>query len=169
MPRATNKKDLLLDAKTNYQKLMELVESFSPEEQEGTFPFEDRDRNIRDVLVHLHEWHNMMERWYREGCIESKTPVIPREGYNWKTTAAMNKMIWEMYQDVSLTNAKQLLAESHQKMIDIIESHTNEELYERGYYKWTKTTTLGQYFVGSTASHYDWAMKKIKKYRKAIK
>ena len=169
MPRATNKTDLLLDSQTNYAKLKDLVESLTPQQQEGAFPFEDRDKNVRDVLVHLHEWHNMMLQWHQVGCVDGETPVLPREGYNWQQTGPMNEMIWGMYQDVSLEDAKKLLDKSHQQIIDLIEGHTNEELYTRGYYKWTKSTTLGQYLVGSAPSHYDWAMKKIRKYRKAIK
>lgn len=33
-----------------------------------------------------------------------------------------------------------------------------------GNYAWTKTTTLGAYFVSSTSSHYDWAMKKLRRH-----
>jgi len=43
-----------------------------------------------------------------------------------------------------------------------------EELFERGIYKWTKTSTLGAYFIGATSSHYDWAMKKLKRHIKSL-
>ncbi|WP_297115142.1 ClbS/DfsB family four-helix bundle protein, partial [uncultured Porphyromonas sp.] len=34
---------------------------------------------------------------------------------------------------------------------------------------WTGTSILGAYCVSVTASHYDWAMKKIKKHIKFLK
>lgn len=56
---------------------------------------------------------------------------------------------------------------SHRLVMERIEGHDNEELFGRGVYKWTKSTTLGAYFVSSTCSHYDWAMKKIRRHIKS--
>lgn len=63
MARPQNKTDLLLQGSENYQKLIDLITSMPPNLQRGTFPFDDRDKNIRDVLCHLHEWHLMMAQW----------------------------------------------------------------------------------------------------------
>lgn len=57
MARPQTKNDLLEQAQTNYDKLLNLINSLSPEEQLGEFPFEGRDRQIRDCLAHLYEWH----------------------------------------------------------------------------------------------------------------
>ena len=169
MARASHKADLLEDAKSGYDELIKLLNSFSENEQEGTFPFEDRDRNIRDVLVHLHEWHNMMEKWNRIGCVEKGTPAVPREGYSWKTLPDMNRMIWAQYQDVSLARAKELLDKSHNAMLAIIEGYPNDALFRRNQYPWTNETVLGSYFVSATSSHYEWAADKLKKYKKSLK
>ena len=167
MARPTNKNELLALSDKNYKSLFQLIESFSAEEQTGTFPFEDRDRNVRDVIVHLHEWHLMMENWYKVGMTGEK-PAIPGEGYTWQTIPALNKKIWEKWQATDLETAKELLNQSHKRITGLIESHTNDELFTKKIYKWTNTTSLGAYFIGATSSHYDWAMKKIKMYKKAI-
>ena len=36
-------------------------------------------------------------------------------------------------------------------------------------YKWVGGSTLGSYFVSATASHYDWAIKKLKAHQKKCK
>jgi Uncharacterized conserved protein len=167
MARPTNKEELIALSNDNYNKLKQLVDGFSPEAQAGIFPFEDRDRNIRDVLVHLHEWHLMMEKWYNVGMSGEK-PTIPAAGYTWQTIPQLNRVIWEKWQPTDLETSKQLLEESHKRIMQLIESHTNDELFTKKVYKWTNTTSLGAYFIGATSSHYDWAMKKIKKYKKAI-
>ncbi len=166
MPRAKNKEALLADAAFKYQALINLIESMSYELQTAAFSFEDRDKNIRDVLIHLHEWQNMMKIWYQVGVIENKVPVIPKVGYTFKTTPALNYEIWQSYQQTSLEEAKQYLSATHQEMMIIIKKHTDEELFTQGIYPWTKTTTLGSYLVSATASHYEWAIKKIKKHQK---
>lgn len=167
MPRPTNKAELTTAANTQFAKLWALVDAMQEEEQNAAFAFEDRDKNLRDVLVHLHEWHNMMERWHRVGTLERGSPAVPGEGYTWKTLPALNLELWKKYQDKSLEDAKKLLKQSHAKIFALIESHSDGELFDRGVYKWTKTSTLGAYFVSNTASHYDWAMKKLKRHRKS--
>ena len=166
MPRPTTKQDLLTAADTQFVKLWKLIDSITPDKQAAAFSFEDRDKNVRDVLVHLHEWHNMVTAWHRIGTIEGGTPHVPGEGYTWRTLPDLNMEIWKKYQTVPLDAAKTLLRESHKSVLALAESHTNEELFAKGVYKWTKDSTLGAYFVSCTASHYDWAMKKIKRHLK---
>lgn len=167
MARPQSKEELLTVSESNYQKLMTLIKSFSAEEQVATFPFDDRDRNIRDVLIHLYEWQLMMDNWYKIGMSDQK-PIMPRNGYTWKTTAKMNLAIWQQYQTTTFETALALLADSHQQMLLLIKPHTNEELFTKKVYPWTNTTSLGAYFVSATSSHYDWALKKIRKYQRAL-
>ena len=64
MARPTTKEDLLQASQCNFEKLFDLITSMTREEQEMTFAFDDRDRNIRDVLIHLYEWHfYKMKNW----------------------------------------------------------------------------------------------------------
>ena len=44
----------------------------------------------------------------------------------------------------------------------LIETFSNEQLFAKSVFDWTGTSTLGAYCVSATASHYDWAIKKIK-------
>ena len=166
MPRPTAKPELFTAADEQFAKLWALIDSMSVEEQTATFLFEDRDKNLRDVLVHLHEWHLMSKNWHKTGTLEGGIPVVPGTGYTWKTLPDLNMKIWEKYQDTSLDEAKSLLRNSHSMILELIKPHTNEELFDRNVYKWTKSSTLGAYFIGATSSHYDWAMKKLKKHIK---
>ena len=167
MPRPRTKPDLIQTANEQFEKLWKLIDSMTEEKQNAAFSFEDRDKNLRDVLVHLYEWHKMVERWHRIGTLEDGMPDVPGKGYTWKTLPDLNMEIWKKYQSVSLPESKVMLNESHKMIMALIDSHTNEELFSNGIYKWTKSTTLGAYFVGGTSSHYEWAMKKIKRHIKS--
>jgi len=169
MPRPTTKSDLIKTADEQFDKLWKLIGSMSEDEQNAQFRFEDRDRNLRDVLIHLHEWHNMVESWHKIGTIEGGDPDVPGKGYTWKTIPDLNLEIWKRYQDTTLSSSKDMLRGSHAVMMALIESHSNDELFSKGQYKWTRTSTLGAYFVSSTSSHYDWAMKKIKMHIKTYR
>ena len=62
--------------------------------------------------------------------------------------------------------AKELLVQSHKKVMELAEQFSNEELFSKGVYTWVGGSTLGSYFVSTTSSHYDWAMKKLKAHKK---
>lgn len=169
MARPTTRDELLTAAATNYEKLNTLIEGLPAHALAAEFAFDDRDRNVRDVLWHLHVWHEMVTSWHRVGTLEGGTPAVPGAGYTWRTLPALNQEIWNAAQQVSLTDARAALPVSHAQVVALIESHSNDELFSRGVYPWTKSTTLGAYFVSATASHYDWAMKKIRKHARTFK
>lgn len=79
----------------------------------------------------------------------------------------MNEEFWVRHQGTSLKQAESMVKESHAQVMALMEPFSDEELFERGRFKWTGTTTLGAYFVSCTASHYDWAMKKLKEHMRS--
>jgi len=121
-----------------------------------------QDKNARDLLMHLHAWHEMLLKWYGDNVAGKEAPFLP-EGFNWKTTPELNAEFWQSYQDVTLDGAKKLVRQSHEKVMDIAKKHTDDELFAKGKYKWTGTTTLGAYLISATSSHYDWATKLLKR------
>jgi hypothetical protein len=62
-----------------------------------------------------------------------------------------------------------ILQKSHVEVMRLIDTFTNEQLFTRKFFDWTGTTSLGSYCFSATSSHYDWAMKKIKKHKKELK
>lgn len=173
MANPTTKKELIETAQTEFTELWKLIDSMTEEEQTASFEFEDRDKNIRDVLVHLYEWHQMFSIWHREGTVEGGLPDVPKKGYTWRQLKELNSTIWQKYQKTPLNEAKLLLLESHTKVMQLLESHTEEEIFDKKRDKWTKSSNLNSYFHANTGSHYRWANKKITKhlktYRKAKK
>ncbi len=73
MPRPQTKNELIEAADLNYDKLLKLIESMTEMELSAEFDFSSdikkkeahwgRDKNLRDILIHLHEWHNLMLEW----------------------------------------------------------------------------------------------------------
>lgn len=178
MPRAATKVDLIKAADGQFGKLRELIGSMSEFEQNASFCFDaersgkeahwKRDKNLRDVLVHLYEWHQLLTGWEKANAKGENKPFLPPP-YTWKTYGVMNAGFWEKHQNTPLEKAKESLKESHKNVMAVIEKYTDGQLFTKAFYKWTGTSSLGQYFVSVTASHYDWAMKKLKVQIKALK
>lgn len=165
MARPTTKKELEELSRANYTKLFGLINSYTEEVQEKEFTTPTLNRNIRDVLAHLHYWHLLMLGWYEVG-MKGEKPEMPAKGYTWKTSKELNKKIWEETQKITLKEAKEQINTSYKKLQQLIQKHSDKELFEKKKYHWTGSTSLGAYLISATSSHYDWAYKLIKKGRK---
>ena len=81
----------------------------------------------------------------------------------------MNVQIWLKHQATPLCEAKTLLAQTHEKVMQLTANFSDEELFTRGYFNFTGNLNLAAYITSSTSSHYDWAIKKIKKHKRSLK
>ena len=72
------------------------------------------------------------------------------------------------YQGVPLGEARRLLDASHADVQRLIAAQSDPELFEKGRFRWTGTTSLGAYLVSATSSHYAWASKKLRRYPRTL-
>lgn len=165
MARASNKQDLIAAASNQFDKLWKLIDSMPEDKKRANFSFEDRDKNLRDVLIHLYEWHQLLLNWASSNRTGKAINFLP-EPYNWKTYPEMNVGFWKKHQSTSLEDAEAFLRESHAEVMELIDSFTDEELFTKKHFSWTGTTNLGSYCISASPSHYDWAMKKLKQHLK---
>lgn len=178
MGRPATKTDLISAANDKYGQMNMLISSLTEKELSTPFDFSRddkkkeahwrRDKNLRDILIHLYEWHRLLLNWVGANQKGESRPFILMP-YNWKTYGKMNVEFWRKHQDTTLEDAKELLKKSHEEVMKLAETFSNEELFSKGVYKWVGGSTLGSYFVSTTVSHYDWAMKKLKAHRKNCK
>ncbi|WP_455936577.1 ClbS/DfsB family four-helix bundle protein [Gemella morbillorum] len=177
MVRPQTKENLMIAAKENFEKLNTLISKMSDKELTTPFDFSKdekkkeahwkRDKNLRDVLIHLYEWHQLILNWVESNQKGEEKPFLP-EPYNWRTYGDMNVEFWKKHQNTSLEDATKALQKSHKEVLKLAENFTNEELFSKKVYKWVGGSTLGSYFVSTTSSHYDWAIKKLKAHQKIV-
>ncbi|MDO5747459.1 MAG: ClbS/DfsB family four-helix bundle protein [Actinomycetaceae bacterium] len=177
MARPQTKDELIAAANTQCEKLKELLESLPPEEREADFPLAlaegeagahwRRDKNCKDVIVHLYEWQQLWLNWVNANMDGEDRPFLPSP-YTWKNYAGMNEEFTAKHQNTTYCEALELLETSHEEILAIVQILSNEELFTKKYFSFTGTTSLGSYTVSATSSHYDWAIKKIRKYKKFL-
>ncbi len=163
MPRPTDRAQLLSRSQAAFDELMAAVEAV---------PVEERLKagacggwSVKDLLAHLHAWHEMFFSWYDTGMAGGK-PALPAPGFSWKDTPALNEKIYQEYKDADYRVVAASLKESHLKIMALAERHSDAELFTKQKYAWTGSTSLGAYFIGSMSSHYEWASGLIKKWRR---
>lgn len=174
MARPKNKVDLIQQSNDQFHQLLSLIDSMSESEQMAPFQLESakrkevhwkRDKNVRDVLIHLYEWHQLLIHWMVQNQQGIPTSFLPSP-YNWKNYGEMNHVFWENHQHTPLEKAMADVQTSHEEVMSLITSLSDEDLFTKKRFDWTGSTSLGSYCISSTSSHYDWAIKKIKIHKK---
>ena len=171
-----NKTELMSAMAESYAKLNEQIGKMTDDELNATFQFANDpkkcgarwiyDQCARDLLIHLYEWQVLMREFVkniREGHQRDYLPDEYRKNYH-----EMDKMLVEKHQDTSLQEAQLLLHQTHNEMIQLADSFSEEELFTKGYYKCTYTTDMAAYFNSVTTSPYGQAMKLLKTHQKSI-
>ena len=110
MPRPTNKTELIAAANGQWNKMWALLDAMPNETRSAVFHFgEDpkrkeahwqRDKNLRDVLAHLYEWHRLLLAWTAANLGGEAKLFLP-EPYTWKTYGEMNMEFWEKHQSTA--------------------------------------------------------------------
>lgn len=176
MSRPTTKAELQSAAELNFKTLHEFIDSMTEEELTTPFDFSSlnkkeahwaRDKDLKDVLSHLYEWHRLLLQWVKSNMNGKAITFLPAP-YNWKTYGKMNMEFWEQHQTTDLKDITEKLNRSHSEVMELLDKFSDEELFTKGFFKWTGGTSLGSYFISNTSSHYDWALKKLRTHRKLL-
>lgn len=174
--RAKTKKQLIENNNKNFLELLSTINNLSERELNENFKFDNlnkkekhwkRDKNIRDVVVHILEWQKMLINFVTNNLNNITCPFLPT-GYNWKNYTILNDIIWEKHQNTKLAKAIVEVKENHLKINSLIENLEEEQLFTKKYFSWTGTTNLASYFISSASSHYIWAITKIKLHKKLL-
>lgn len=180
MTRPTNKKEIIYQSDFQFKTLESAINSLSKEEREKSFLFSKeflskkkeehwkRDKNLRDVLMHLYEWHILLINWLKSNQDGIEISFIPKP-FTWKTHGEMNNTFLEKNKEVSFEDSLEKLKSTHVLVMEMLDTFSDEQLFTKKRYSWAGTGTLASFFIANTSSHYLWANKKIKVYIKQIK
>ena len=159
--RPTTKAELAAAADTEFDRLWVAVEAV---------PVGDRERagaceawSVKDLLAHLHAWHEMTLNWEKAGSAGER-PSIPSEGYTFAETPALNEAIHQRTMNDTWDDVVARLRATHAELRAVIEWYSDDDLFTKQRFAWTRSTSVGAYIVSATSSHYAWASKLIRKW-----
>jgi hypothetical protein len=120
--------------------------------------------SVKDILAHLVEWQQMNLDWYAAGLRGDK-PAMPAPGYTLRELPRLNQMIYRKHHRRSLQAVMADYRSYHQRIIALIEAVPDSDLVTLGRFNWTGPSwTLSDYLRASTAAHYLWARKRIRRW-----
>jgi hypothetical protein len=164
MARATTKADLIKNTETEYRKLSQTLNTLDIEDMEE--PGVCEEWSVKDILAHLTVWTQMCLEWYEMGC-RGEVPKTPAPDLTWQQIPVLNQRIYDQHKDRPLEAIKGEFEASYQQLMAVSQTIAEEDLFARGRYTWTKSTTLASYLVSCGASHYHWARELIRKWAKS--
>ena len=169
MATIQTKEDLLMAVTEGYTELTTLIDSsdetvlerdFAPSKANAKCTTFEQGNNMRDLLMHIYEWQRLQMLFVeniRKGEPKDFIPEPYRKNYK-----EMDRVNWERHQSVTLDEALALLAGTHAEIVKLIDTFSNEELFNKKVFKVTYTTTMGAYFACVTSQPYGKAIKSLK-------
>ena len=148
------KESLIEEANKVYQELMSLVR----DTETTPFLYKGRDFNHRDVLYHLIAWHKILLDLYKTN---PNPPIELKKGYTWANLEALNYTFLDEGRIYPLQEVKRMLDHSHESVIQLVMTLSDEDLNQKNRYPFTGSSVLGEFIDECLALHYGWAMRTI--------
>lgn len=163
-----NKYELLQSITDNYQKLNKEIAGIPPgltkkKELEGHA--KGSLMSVHDLVAYLVGWGQLVLKWYDRKSRGLEVD-FPETGFKWNELGLLAQ---KFYRDYANRDFKTLVAELDQTtgdIITLIESTTNEALYETD---WYREWTLGRLIQLNTAAPFRNATARIRKWKKSVK
>ena len=101
--------------------------------------------NIRDIFGHIVGWQMLFLEWYNQG-LKDRIPDMPSKGYTWKMTGVIDLKIWTRFQNSNYLDCESYLAIHYNKIMDILNTIIDDEMFSESYYRWTGNKNMFYFF-----------------------
>ena len=163
-----NKEELIFEIKNNYSKLKKDLETIPTEltkERELDGHAKETKMSISDLVAYLIGWGELVLKWNNKKENGEKVD-FPETGYKWNELGKLAQKFYSDYENLDYSDLLNKLDQTVDKILKLIESNTNKELYENAWYdKWTK----GKMIQFNTSSPYKNARSRVRKWKKNFK
>jgi len=166
MGKRLARRELFQEIKVEREALNALLKQIKPRQMTlpGVTP---GGWSVKDILAHVVGWQGRILKWH-EAEQRGETPAVPAPGLTWGDLKRFNEMIYQEHRRRSLKAVLLDYEVFHNRMIALIEATPDADLVAVGRFKWMGPTwTLSDYCRAETASHYRWARKWIRRWKRA--
>ena len=164
MPIPKSKEELIREINETYEKLQKELVTI-PNELSEKCEIEGHSKNsfisINNLLAYLIGWGQLVLKWY-----DLKTKEIdcefPEKGFKWNELGLLAQKFYRDFETDNYPSLQLKLVDTVKELLSLIESKSDNELYET---PWYKSHTLGRMIQLNTSSPYKNARLKIRKWR----
>ena len=168
MPIPNTKQKLKTAIQDSYTKLLNdlnTVPETSVNKVELPGHAKDTTMSVSNLIAYLIGWGELALKWHEKH--QKKEEIdFPETGYKWNELGGLAQKFYTDYADKSYPELLNLFEGTKDKILDLIESKSNTELYETPFYN---KHPLGRMIQWNTSSPYKNARIRVRKYLKSIK
>ena len=164
MPIPKSKEELIKEINETYKKLQKELVTI-PIELSGKLEIQGHSKNseisLNNLIAYLIGWGHLVLKWHNHKA-NGIDCEFPEEGFKWNE---LGLLAHKFYTDFETDNYRSLqlkLDDTVMEILNLIESKSNNELYET---PWYKSYTLGRMIQLNTSSPYKNARLKIRKWK----
>lgn len=132
-----NKTDLQNAIQENYKKLCLELEQIPLEQNENRELIghsKDTMMSINNLLAYLVGWGELVLKW-NEQKNKGNEVDFPKTGYKWNELGKLAQKFYKEYENDNFETLTTKLKQNTNKILNLIESKTNTELYEILWYE----------------------------------
>lgn len=123
--------------------------------------------SVKDLLVHLLFWEQRLVNWLHNGPLDQTPEGIPPADLDWNQFEIDNLEPSHLAFKNSLPEILANIRSHYQEVIAAIEEIPEEDLFTSGAYRWTGQGSVADFIAIYTYSHYDWAKRHLRSWRRA--
>ena len=157
MPAKT-KVELLAVTQKEFGKLLHLLDQM-PEDLRTEKDAEDT--SPKDIVGHRAHWIGLFLGWYADGQA-GREVFFPARGYKWNQLKTYNADLRAKQASLGWNDARHLLEDNHARLVTLMESCSDQELYGGPMKGANNDWTPGRWAEASGPSHYRSAAKYLR-------
>ena len=127
------------------------------------------DRTPSQMIAYQLGWMNLIQTWEtneQKGIVQA----MPKEGYKWNTMGSLYEEFYKEYSQYALTELIDMFNKSIDDIIKLVDSYTEDEVFEQGKRKWASSTPsnwpIYKWITINTVSPFKTFRSKIRKWNK---
>ncbi|MGL5244455.1 MAG: ClbS/DfsB family four-helix bundle protein [Sarcina sp.] len=132
-----SKEELIVQI-SNTSKLF-IEEFHSVDEKDKDILINEVDRTPSQMIAYQLGWMNLLLSWEKEEQA-GNTVITPTHEYKWNNLGGLYKNFYEEYEKYTLSELCHMFKNTEQQIMELINSYTDEELFECGARKWASST-----------------------------
>ena len=97
------------------------------------------DRTPAQMIAYQLGWMNLIIDWENKEK-EGRNVITPAPNYKWNNLSGLYEDFYNQYKEYSLDELRVSFLKTEEKMIELINTYTDTELFEPGKRKWASST-----------------------------
>lgn len=165
MPIPQNKLELIKAIQTTYSKLKLDLESIPSERtiaKELSGHAKNTTMSVCNLVAYLIGWGELVLKW-NDKHQKGEEVIFPEEGFKWNQLGDLAQKFYQDYEKEDFEFLLKKLDQTVQKIIALIESVDNHQLYK---IPWYERYTMGRMIQLNTSSPYKNARTRLRKWKR---